>query len=69
MTSTEVLGRYDHTRAALQEVRFAVEEASRGRQFEARLTDFNNLPETRFGDVNQVLRAATQRVAARLKQP
>jgi hypothetical protein len=31
--------------------------------------DFNNLPETRFDDVKQVLRTSAQRVAARLKQP
>ena len=66
---TEVLGEYDHRRAALQEVRFVVEEATRGRQFEHRLMDFNNLPETRFDDVKQVLRTSAQRVAARLKQP
>jgi hypothetical protein len=64
--STEVLGEYDHRRAALQEVRFVVEE---GREFEHRLMDFNNLPETRFDDVKQVLRTSAQRVAARLKQP
>ncbi len=28
--------------------------------------DFNNLPETRFEDVKQVLRVATERVGARL---
>lgn len=64
----EVLGKYDHTRVALQEVRFAVEEASRGRQFEGRLMGFNNLEETRFDDIKRVLRTATQRVAARLKE-
>jgi hypothetical protein len=36
----EVLGQYDHRRVALQEVRFAVEDATRGRQFEHRLMDF-----------------------------
>jgi len=30
------------------------------------LMDFNNLPETRFEDVKQVLRVATERVGARL---
>ena len=65
----EVLGDYDHRRAALQEVRFVVEEATRGKEFEHRLMDFNNLPETRFDDVKQVLRTSAQRVAARLKQP
>jgi len=66
---TEVLGEYEYRRAAMQEVRFAVEEASPGRQFEHRLMDFNNLPETRFDDVKRVLRTATQRVAARVEQP
>ena len=66
---TEVLGEYDHRRAALQEVRVVVEEATQQRRFEHRLMDFNNLPETRFDDVKQVLRTSAQRVAARLKQP
>jgi hypothetical protein len=66
---TEVLGEYDHRRAALQEVRGVVEEATRGRAFEHRLMDFNNLPETRLDDVKQVLRTSAQRVAARLRQP
>ena len=65
---TEVLGEYDHRRAALQEVRFVVEEVTRGREFEHRLMDFNNLPETRLDEVKQVLRTSAQRVAARLKQ-
>ena len=32
----DVLGSYDHRRVALQEVRFAVEDATRGRNFEHR---------------------------------
>ncbi len=64
---TEVLGEYDHRRAALQEVRFVVEEATRGMEFEHRLMDFNNLPGTRFDDVKRVLRMSRERVAARLK--
>jgi hypothetical protein len=62
-----VLGSYDHRRAALQEVRFAVEDATRGRDFEHRLRDFNNLPETRLADVKRVLQVAKTRVTARLK--
>ena len=61
----EVLGHYDHTRAALQEVRFVVEEVTGGRQFEGRLMGFNNLPETRFEDIKRVLRLARERVASR----
>lgn len=62
----DVLGRYDHRRAALEEVRFAVEDATRGRDFEHRLRDFNNLPETRLVDIKQVLRVAKERVRSRL---
>ena len=64
----DVLGKYDHRRVALQEVRFAVEDATRGRDFEHRLRDFNNLPETRFADVKKVLKVATDRVKSRLKE-
>ena len=64
--STDVLGVYDHRRAALQEVRFAVEVATKGREFEHRLMDYNNLPETRFSDIKRLLAAARARVAERL---
>ncbi len=64
----EVLGKYDHRRVALQEVRFAVEEVTVGRDFEHRLRDFNNLPETQLIDVKKVIQAATDRVKSRLKQ-
>lgn len=63
----DVLGAYDHRRVALQEVRFAVEEATRGRELEHRLRDFNNLPTTRLEDIQRVLRVATERVESRLK--
>ncbi len=66
---TEVLGEYEHRRAALQEVRVVIEETTQGRRFEHRLMDFNNLPETRFDDVKRVLRTSAQRVAARLEPP
>jgi hypothetical protein len=63
----EVLGTYDHRRVALQEVRFAVEDATRGQKFEHRLRDFNNLPTTRLVDVKAVLQVATARVKSRLE--
>jgi hypothetical protein len=65
--SLDVLGRYEHRRVALQEVRFAIEEATHGRTFEHRLMGFNNLPETTFGEVKAVLHAATERVRGRLR--
>ncbi len=64
--SVEVLGRYDHRRVALQEVRFAIQEATRGREFEHRLMEFNNLPGTSLADVQAVLKIARERVEARL---
>jgi len=63
----DVLGTYDHRRVALQEVRFAVEDATRGQNFEHRLRDFNNLPATRLADITAVLQIATDRVKSRLK--
>ena len=65
--SIDVLGVYDHRRVALQEVRFAVEDATRGQEFHHRLRDFNNLPTTRLVDIRKVLRVATDRVESRLK--
>ena len=63
----DVLGAYDHRRVALQEVRFAVADATRGQEFEHRLRDFNNLPTTRLADIKRVLGVATTRVKSRLK--
>jgi len=63
----EVLGSYDHRRVALQEARFAVEDATRSRDFEHRLRDFNNLPTTRLADVKAVLKVALDRVKSRLE--
>jgi hypothetical protein len=64
--SIDVLGEYAHRRAALEEVRLAIEEVSSGRKFEHRLMDFNNLPETAFSDVKRVLTMARVKVSARL---
>lgn len=64
----EVVGTCEHTRVASQEVRFAIEEVARGKQFEGRLMGFNNLPETRFEDIKHVLRLARERVRTRLEE-
>jgi hypothetical protein len=63
----DAIGRYDHRRVALQEVRFAVVDATRGHQFEHRLRDFNNLPTTRLADIKAALQVAWDRVQSRLK--
>lgn len=64
--SKEILGAYEHRRAALQEVRFAIEDARPGIEYEHRLMDFNNAPDTRFDDVKAVLAKAATRVRERL---
>jgi len=64
-SSIEVLGRYDHRRAALQEVRFVIEE--RRKDYEHRLMGFNNDASTSFSDIKRVLNSATARVQARVR--
>ena len=62
----EVLGAYDHRRVALQEVRFAIVDATEGQEFAHRLRDYNNLPETQFDDVKRILVVAREKVSIRL---
>ncbi len=64
----DVFGQERYRAVALQEVRFAVEDLMNGMnvQFQHRMTDYNNLPSTRFADIKNVLKVATDRVAARL---
>jgi hypothetical protein len=66
--SEDVLGHLGYRAVALQEVRFVVEDAMRDSKapFVHRLTDYNNLPSTRFEDIKNVLKIATDRVSARL---
>ena len=66
--SLDVLGEYEHRRAALQEVRFAIEDAPGGRAFEHRLRDFNNLAGASHDDIGHVLRTASERIRSRLVQ-
>ena len=65
--SLDILGQYQHRQVALQEVRFAVEDVTRGMNFEHRMMDYNNLPTTQFSDIKRVLKTATDRVSARLE--
>jgi hypothetical protein len=64
--SLDVLGEYRHREVALQEVRFAIMDATNDRPFEHRLMDYNNLPSTTFDDIKRVVKVATDRVNARL---
>jgi len=64
--SMDTIGEYQHRRTALQEIRFAIEDATGGREFNHRMMDFNNLPETSFDDVKDVIETASARVQSRL---
>ena len=64
--SIEILGEYQHRRVALQEVRFAIEDVSGGKEFEHRLMDFNNT--SSFSDINKVFQIALDRVNLRLRK-
>ena len=65
--SKTTIGEYQHRRTAIQEVRFAIEDATGGREFDHRLMDFNNLPETSFDDVKAVIGIARNRIQAHLE--
>ena len=64
--SMDTIGEYQHRRTALQEIRFAIEDATGGREFDHRMMDFNNLSETSFDDVKDIIKTARVRVQSRL---
>jgi hypothetical protein len=64
--SFDLFHEYRHRAIALEEVRFAIEDVTDGREFSHRLKDFNNLPSTTFRDVTTVLTIATHRIRTRL---
>ncbi|MDH3325419.1 MAG: hypothetical protein OEM38_01730 [Gammaproteobacteria bacterium] len=64
--SIDVLGKYVHRKAALQEVRFAIDDKFRDRWSKHRLIDFNNHPDTTFYDVKNVIDMAINSVQKKL---
>ncbi len=60
-------GKSDHRGAALQEVRFVVDEIVSGRDYSHRLMDYNNDRTTEFSDIQEVLSIAERLIALRLK--
>jgi hypothetical protein len=63
----EVSGKAEHRRAALQEVRFVIDEITVERNYHHRLMDYNNDPTTTFADVQEVLRITESLIRLRLK--
>ncbi len=65
--SIEVNGEYKHRQAALQEVRFAIDDHYRGYWSKHRLGDFNGNKSTRFSDIKKVIAVAITSVQLKLK--
>jgi hypothetical protein len=64
--SIDVVGVACHRSAALQEVRWIVDERTRGVDLAHRLMDYNNLPTTTFTDIKSALRDAIDRLSKEL---
>jgi hypothetical protein len=64
--SLDVSGVACHRSAAMQEVRWVVDERTRGIDLQHRLMDYNNLPSTTFLDIKGVLADAIRRMEAKL---
>ena len=61
--------KFEHRGAALQEVRFVIDEITVERNYDHRLMDYNNDPRTRFADMQQVFHIAEELIALRLATP
>ena len=69
MASKEVTGSFDNRGAAAQEVRFAIDDlVGNAKHYNSRITDFNNDSETRFEDVQQVLRTVENNLSEKMAQ-
>jgi hypothetical protein len=64
--SIEVNGQYIHRKAALQEVRFAIDDYYPSYWRQHRLADFNSNPQTRFSDIKRVIAVAINNVKRKL---
>ena len=58
---------FEHRGAALQEVRFVIDEVAAGRNYKHRLMNYNNDQTTTLADIQEVLRIAEDLIALRLK--
>lgn len=65
--TTEVGKTFEHRGAALQEVRFVIDEIAMDRNYDHRLMDYNNDPTTSFADIQDVLRITESLMRLRLK--
>lgn len=67
-TATIESGRkFEHRAAALQEMRFVIDEITAERNYDHRLMDYNNDPTTTFADIQEVFRITESLITLRLK--
>ena len=67
IATIEVSGKSAHRGAALQEVRFVIDQIAADRKYEHRLMNYNNDPTTTFADIQEVFRIVESLIALRLK--
>lgn len=60
--SIEITGGFEHRAAALQEVRYAIENQKPDADYAHRLMDYNNDPSVGFDDLHRLLRRARDRL-------
>lgn len=67
LSSIDVMYQYNHRQAALQEVRFVIDDLFRSRWILHRLADFNGNPKTSFSDIKLVVSVAIKSVEGKLE--
>ncbi len=65
--SLDVTSQYLHQRPAMKEVRRIIQEITKDRPFEHGIRDYNNLPETTFEEVSNVLEIAKERISKKAR--
>lgn len=66
----DVSKKFEHRGAAMQEARFAIDEVlAKGNNYEHRLKDYNNDPNTTFADVQKFFTLLEERIKKRLAEP
>jgi hypothetical protein len=67
--STEVTGSFDNRGAAVQEVRFSIDDfVGNSKHYNSRLTDFNNDSATTFENIQDVLRTTENNLTMKMSQ-
>ena len=64
--SRQITGKYEHRRAAIQEVRFVIDDQYRTRWSKHRLADFNGNADTSFEDIKKVIEVAISKVKSKI---